>query len=331
MRDKSCTLTGISAAVRTYEQLVSVIDHIGRYREKNAPVVRVLVDGDLYLGDSRVREQIRNGRSCDSKQAAEGVGGALTMPEPATEGVGEALTMPEPEWILSLPAVLRAPDHEYLEEAFRAVQVSEIFSGVMTGNLEGLGYLLEQDYRGKLYADSNFYLWNSGAVSLWKDTFSGACLPLELKSGEQRELMKTSPLPWEKMIYGRIPMMVTANCAAKTMGNCVKYAPDVKKSDVLWLRDRLGKSFPVLLNCRHCFNIVYNSVPLSLHREIGKWADRAILRLQFTVESGEETAACLDFFLKQLHNAASSGRISEDSGKPPFGEYTTGHEKRGVL
>lgn len=316
MRDKSCTLTGISVAVRTYEQLVSVIDHIGRYREGNAPIVRVLADGDLYLGDSRVRDQIRNVRSCDSKQAAEG---------------GGALAMPEPEWILSLPAVLRAPDHEYLEEVFRTVRSSRTFSGIMTGNLEGLGYLLEKDYRGKLYADSNFYLWNSGAVSLWEDTFSGACLPLELKSGEQRELMKTSPLPWEKMIYGRIPMMVTANCAAKTLGNCVKYASAGEKSEVLWLRDRLGKKFPVLLNCRHCFNIVYNSVPLSLHREIGKWADRAILRLQFTVESGEETAACLDFFLKQLHNSTSSGRISEDSGKPPFGEYTTGHEKRGVL
>ncbi len=241
MRDKSCTLTGISAAVRTYEQLVSVIDHVGRYHEENVPVVRVLVDGDLYLGDSRVRDQIRNVRSCDPEQAAEGGGGALAMPEQAAEGGGGALTMPEPEWILSLPAVLRAPDHEYLEEVFRAVQVSGTFSGVMTGNLEGLGYLLEQDYRGKLYADSNFYLWNSGAVSLWEDTFSGACLPLELKSGEQRELMKTSPLPWEKMIYGRIPMMVTANCAAKTLGNCIKDAYDVKKSEVLWLRDRLGK------------------------------------------------------------------------------------------
>lgn len=76
---------------------------------------------------------------------------------------------------------------------------------------------------------------------------------------------------------------------------------------------------------------MYNSVPLSLHREIGKWAERAILRLQFTVENGEETAACLDFFLKELHNSASPGRITEDFEKPPFGEYTTGHEKRGVL
>ena len=63
-------------------------------------------------------------------------------------------------------------------------------------------------------------------------------------------------------------------------------------------------------------NIIYNSVPLSLHGELQKWKDEANLILCFTIEDGQQTYSVLDYYMqgKQL----------------PFQEYTTGHEKRGV-
>ncbi len=63
-------------------------------------------------------------------------------------------------------------------------------------------------------------------------------------------------------------------------------------------------------------NIIYNSVPLSLHREFSKWCDFVRIRLDFTVESGEETERILNVFLS--------------GAEPGEGQYTTGHEKRGV-
>ena len=66
----------------------------------------------------------------------------------------------------------------------------------------------------------------------------------------------------------------------------------------------------------HCMNIIYNSVPLVLLRDLPRWKDRARLRLDFTVESPEEMRNVLDAFLL--------GTQTE------LGEYTTGHEKRGV-
>lgn len=63
-------------------------------------------------------------------------------------------------------------------------------------------------------------------------------------------------------------------------------------------------------------NIIYNTVPLSLHQMISKWEGRVDLRMDFTLESGDEVRALLDAFWK---------------GAPlPLKEYTTGHEKRGV-
>lgn len=305
MRDDACPVKEFSAAVRTLDQLKSVIDYIGHWTEGKSKIVRILVDSDLYLLDSNA------GALC---QKAESGG-----PGPGDGSSAAESRRPGTEWILSLPAVLRAQDREYLTEVLRTVRSSDVLSGVITGNLEGMGFFLEQNYEGKLYADTDFYLWNSGAAALWEQVISGGCLPLELNAGEQRKLMQRSALSWEKIVYGRIPMMVTANCAARTSGRCRKDDAAARR-DVLRLKDRLGKEFPVLLNCRHCFNILYNTVPLSLHREMDKWAGKAVLRLQFTIESGTETAKCLQFFLDG----------GDPAKRPPFPEYTTGHEKRGV-
>ena len=299
MRDNAHVLKGFSVSVRTLEQLNSVVDYNCQNNERS--FVRVYVDSDLFQREPEV---------CSLCQKA-----------------GEIC--PETEWILSLPAILRGFDRDFLAEISKTVRTPGLFSGVMTGSLEGLGYFLEQNYSGKLYADADFYLWNSDAAALWEKVLCAGTLPLELRAGEQRALLQKSSLPWEKIVYGRLPMMVTANCVAQTAGNCRKNAPGRPNTDILWLRDRMGKEFPVLLNCRHCFNVIYNNVPLSLHRELSQWRDKAVLRLQFTVENGPETAECLDFFLRRCGKGDAREK-DRASAAPPFSEYTTGHDKRGV-
>ena len=105
--------------------------------------------------------------------------------------------------------------------------------------------------------------------------------------------------------------MLTANCLQRTAGRCV----GGKGTEVV-LRDRYRKDFPVVVNCLHCMNIIYNSVPLSLHKELSKWKGRVDLRIDFTLESPEETKQLLDSFIKDAPF--------------PEREYTSGHEKRGV-
>ena len=121
------------------------------------------------------------------------------------------------------------------------------------------------------------------------------------------------------VVYGRFPMIVTANCIGKTSGDCSKGRSVQTSKQPISLVDRYGKEFPVALNCRHCYNVIYNSVPLSLHRLVEK--ENGKYRLDFTIEDGKETKRITEFFCRCYMQMGE---------EPPYLEYTTGHSKRGV-
>lgn len=83
-------------------------------------------------------------------------------------------------------------------------------------------------------------------------------------------------------------------------------------------------------------NIIYNSVPLSLHGELSKWKEQVDFRLDFTVENEDETEEIMAYFLKITDSLSASSKsdldynVNTPSLKPPYNDYTTGHEKRGV-
>lgn len=225
------------------------------------------------------------------------------------------------EIVVALPYIIRAKDYILLEKNLFTVleQYHDIFSGVLVRSMEGMGMIKRRNYRGKIYTDTGFYVWNIHTLQEWKKDISGFCMPLELKGAEQRALC-TEEIPCEKIVYGRIPMMITANCVANTITGCQK----ISGKHIVQLVDRYHKTFLVELNCIHCMNIIYNSVPLSLHGELSKWKGYVDFRLDFTVETEAETRECLEYFTK----LAEGGYGSIE--KPPYGDYTTGHEKRGV-
>ncbi len=223
--------------------------------------------------------------------------------------------------IIALPYIIREKDYSLLENNVFSVleQYSELFSGVLVRSMEGMGMLKAKDYQGKIYADAGFYIWNRKTLQVWSASLNGFCIPLELKNTEQRKIL--GEIPCEKVVYGRIPMMITANCIAKTTSGCQK---GLGKS-LAKLTDRYHKQFPVELNCVHCMNIIYNSVPLSLHGELSKWKEQVDFRLDFSVENGQETKEIVEFFLNLWAIGYDGTTI-----KPPYKDYTTGHEKRGV-
>jgi len=219
---------------------------------------------------------------------------------------------------MALPYVLRKEDESYLANILKLFDFPGI-QGCMVRSLEGYAYLRDHDYIGEYVSDTGIYIWNRQSVLFWQDKLQSASLPLELNKKEQRQLLQASDsLPFEKIVYGRIPMMITANCIAKTAWGC---GGPKKKS--VFLTDRLHKKFPVITNCRHCYNIIYNCVPLSLHGEALKWKNNTGLRMDFTIEDADEMTSILRCFLDLLE-------YGEKRGNLPFHEYTTGHEKRGV-
>lgn len=213
---------------------------------------------------------------------------------------------------LALPYILRQKEETYLG-ALAKLAGKGLFEGFLVRSADELGFLKESGLPGLLRADAGLYVWNKAAAG-WLADFGitdGFCLPYELTAGEQHRLLEAAEADFEKPVYGRIPMMVTANCVRKTSGVCQKAG-----AEGAFLTDRYRKRFPVVTDCRHCMNIIYNSVPLSLWKERAKWLSAADLRLDFTLETAEEMRKILEAFLLD--------------GAMPAGEYTSGHEHRGA-
>ncbi len=244
-----------------------------------------------------------------------------------------------------LPYIIREADARYLEVLYEKVVKSNVFHGFLARSMDGLGFIHQKGKALSCRVDAGVYVWNVSAGREISSLSEGFCLPYELKASEQRRLLHSLGLPCEKIVYSRIPMMIAANCLYQTMGLCKKNRGNLKgqmksspvslndkslrdgqskssgkdrEEDYGILKDKYRMEFPVKINCLHCMNVIYNSVPFSLYSEIPKWKECVDLRMDFTLETAEEVKRLLDAFL---------------SGAPlPQGKYTatTGHEKRGV-
>ncbi len=114
--------------------------------------------------------------------------------------------------------------------------------------------------------DYTVYGYNQEAiqalVSLGAD---GLTYPIELTYHECRKLREklqsigSGELPFELMIYGHLPMMVSANCIQRTSARCDH------GNRILQLRDRMGKDMPVRCYCTYCYNQIFNAEPLVLY------------------------------------------------------------------
>ena len=207
-----------------------------------------------------------------------------------------------------LPAVFRMRTAErYKAEKDRWAQLPA--EGYVIRNLEEAAFLKEIGWKGEQIPDHNVYTCNRRSRAFWRERgvrFMNN--PLELNSRELAEISDGNSI---QIIYGRYPMMVTAGCLHKTLGQC-------RQNSELWtLKDRYRKEFPVRNCCRDCYNVIYNSQPVYLpdlmeaHPELIAGA----YRVMFTTEGREE--------VKQVLTDLTEQRKREK-------DFTRGHFKRGV-
>ncbi len=232
-------------------------------------------------------------------------------------------------WIQVLPYIMRSA-----EDPARPVHpvISPEAEGVLARNYEELEWLYETGYRGDIVADTMLYTMNAAARQVLRE--SGVTLdtvPFELNCHEIRERGTEGT---ELVAYGRIPLMLSAQCIHLTRtGSCSRSreAGAGKKNRIggtEYLKDRKGVIFPVRRDCRFCCNVVYNSVPLSLHRELETIARMGIpsLRLQFTVEKTGEIVDIINYYVN-LTDRENPDREDSDAVIP---QYTRGHFRKGV-
>ncbi len=228
----------------------------------------------------------------------------------------ESLKQTKKEIWINLGEVLRAKDFPILG---KILEKSKKFAeGLLVSNLETYSFLKYHHYEGKIALNHHMYIWNKETLDFWKDKIQTYLMPVECSIHEWKQLQSEQA---EYLCYGRIPMMVTANCIRKTKGKCRGTGVTLEDAVV----DRYQKTFPVKTDCLYCCNVIYNSVPHSLHQyleQIFKLKGEGI-RLDFTTESEKETVKIL--------NAYGNYLSLENADFSFIREYTTGHYKKGAL
>ncbi|MDO5349555.1 MAG: DUF3656 domain-containing protein, partial [Lachnospiraceae bacterium] len=230
--------------------------------------------------------------------------------------------------LLMMPHIFRTEAIRYFESC-REEFLQAGFDGVVVRSLEEVEWLkqlqpLSADHSSDaadsrlmpMVFDGSLYTWNhlSNQVMLDAGAFR-ITMPAELNS---RELKAKGCAGQELLVYGALPMMVSAQCIRKTTEGCSR------RREVLYLKDRTGKQMPVKNHCTFCYNTIYNASPVALlgQEELVKSLKPGAVRLQFTTESPKEVERCLDAF--------AAGFLHGCRAEMPCGEFTRGHIKRGV-
>lgn len=225
------------------------------------------------------------------------------------------------ECYLTLPHIFRTHAIGFFR-TYRSCLEQAGFDGLLIRAFEEIQWMREEQISFSASFDASVYAWNHGAVHTLKEEQAAfITAPWELNSRELEpvfEACRREGLPADLIVYGRAPMMVSAQCITKTVKGCSKCP------SLLWMKDRTGARLPVQNHCAFCYNTILNPLPVSLHGcadSVKRLAPEG-LRLCFTIETGEETKAVLNAFAAEF--------IRGENAEPPFTEFTRGHFRRGV-
>ncbi|MCR5686768.1 MAG: U32 family peptidase [Lachnospiraceae bacterium] len=223
---------------------------------------------------------------------------------------------------VSLPYVIRDDGYansegavcESVEKLLRTYDIE----GFYVSNYESVKLLEKYRDDHKIIGDIHMYAYNRAAYDLLHRSGIVTTVPAELN---EHELAVRGITGEELIIYGRLPMMVSASCVYNTERGCQR-SP---KGHSLYMTDRKNEKLFVRCICSECTNVIYNSVPISIADEkklIGKIKPSSV-RFCFTDEGMRDTGEILRRYISNR----------DETGFAPVTfsvKYTRGHLKRGV-
>ena len=220
---------------------------------------------------------------------------------------------------IELPPVLRSLNLSEFKNLIEYAAKNDFINGVYANQYDSYELLKEKGFTKEICSNVNIYSYNNLSASFNSKLFDEITAPLELNLYDIPGINSG----FSYLLYGRAPLMHTANCVLKTEGRCQKGNPD-KKSFVN-LKDRLGVDFKVYTACDEalCFNTIYNSKPTSLHKYFSRIKERKVNTyiFSFTDENSNELEDVTNFYKHIL--------LGENI-EPSF-EFTAYHAKNGIL
>lgn len=224
------------------------------------------------------------------------------------------------ELYLALPRIIRPKTYKNLINN-KEFLLDQNFKGYIIRNFEAIGLLKDIGSNKELIMDYNMYVYNNEAKEFFMNmNAKRLTAPVELNSKELKELEITG---FDMIVYGYTPVMVSTQCVYKNTIACVKDKDEYVSNNMLV--DKKGMGFLVKLNCKDCYNIIYNSRVLSLLKYASeiKALNLGSIRIDFTVEAGEDVDKILNEYIRVFKYDEKIESVIKD--------ITFGHFKRGII
>lgn len=199
------------------------------------------------------------------------------------EDVGEKIKNSGKSLYLALSRVFRGSDLR--EDTLKKICSLSIWDGIYAYTINETEFLMQlEDCNAKVIAGASFYHWNSSALQESNALYNNMTvreLPAELSGKEMADMINAidkkqqSAFDLELLIYGRIPVMQSAQCLKKTCGHCNK------TFERLWLEDKKKRKLLVTTHCRDCYNLIWQDKPKNLIGEDIKELSSRIKRHRF--------------------------------------------------
>ncbi len=198
------------------------------------------------------------------------------------------------------------------------------FDRIWVRSYDSLGYALDvwRVEPEKLALDHNLYVYSGEAAGAFAaEGLKNYTASLELNHKELRHMPNQNG---EFLLYGYVPLMVSAQCVYKNYDRCYKSKKDAGRK--LYIKDRYFKKFFIKRNCKDCYNIIYNSQPVFLfhQEEMIRKLEFASYRISFVKEDEKQ----MDRALHDYETAFVSGRQIAAPGEKEA--FTNGHFRRGI-
>ena len=215
------------------------------------------------------------------------------------------------EVYLGMPYIFR---EDAIELFYDNLKMLYNFDGFLVRNFESYRFLRQNGF-DNMILDRNMYVFNNEAKDFWKkENVYQYTVPAELNLKEIKTLKSHE---MELNVYGRTPVMISAQCIKKTSKGCDRIPV------IINMADRTGESYSVKNCCGFCYNVVYDTKPVyicDMHDELEEVAPMAY-RLDFSTEGYNET---LNILNKCIETILSGSDDELDS------EFTRGHFTKGV-
>ena len=230
---------------------------------------------------------------------------------------------------LIMPHIFRIKTKKYFDETINEILALKA-DGFVVKNLEEIQFFRNyventENYNNiviNLILDYNVYTFNSLARQEYKKLEIEDKLrilydtaPIELNEKELKHLDVSNS---ELVVYGYVPMMISAQCVTKTVGNC-----DGKQS-IIYIKDRKNKKFAIKNNCTYCYNTIYNTSPIYIIDKTTEVLSLAPQKVRIILTQEDKSIA------KNVIEDAIKAYVKRDNVENSLKDFTRGHFLRGV-